>query len=291
VSRICPRCLEDLVGDVGRAFQAIAGDEVVLAALAGSAGDPRPDLALTTSMALLKLSGLDAPCRPRRGSPLHFVDVSRFLQAVLLLDCQLQKSPGEVPLLLLLVKLYLLLGCGTAAHSLWTPMDVKRTIQDALAPLFFDRISSVAPTLFQPGTGAPLMTPLKAYYRTSLREPAPVTIWDAFSAGNYTSILDMAEFDDRLRRSCTRVMAAVEERRGTRSFGAKVDDIEEVSLFGELDSAPRLAVPDHTDRFASECRSGDASSRCNRFRVAAELRELREAGAGRTRPVRPRAVG
>ena len=238
----CHVCLEELVHDVGRAFRAIAGDEATVHALSGQGNDPRPDMALTSSVALLKLGGLGSRRVSTRGSPIKGVSVPRFLQATLLLDGRLQSNPGDVRLRLLLVKLYLLLGCGTIAHQLWLHMDVKRTIQDALSPLFFDRISTVAPTLFHTSSGKPLLGSLKKYYQTSLRSPAPVTIWAAFAAGSYTSILDMAEFDDRLRRSCTRVMAAVEERRGARFFGGKVDDTGDADPFGKW--CPAHRAPD-----------------------------------------------
>jgi hypothetical protein len=181
---------------------------------------------------LLKLSGL----RPRTPEANHSlwqdVDPGLFLQAVLLLDTQLKDTPGDTELRLLLVQLYLLLGCASYAYQLWTPLDVKRTIQDSLSPLFFDRISSLSPGLFQ-GT-RPLMEPLRSFYNHNLGDRSPVRIWDAFAAGSYTSILDMTEYDGNLRRSCTVMMTLVEERRAIRCYGGKIDvEIEEHALAGE----------------------------------------------------------
>jgi len=195
--------------------------------------DPRIELSLVAGMALLKLAGIYEGPGVRYGSRMESVEVPRFLQSVAILDSQLHKTPDDIPLRLLLVQLYLLLGCATLAYRLWAPMDVKRAILDALSPLFFDRISSISPGLFHLGSGGPSMEPLKSYYDSSLQDSSPVKIWDAFSAGSYSSIVDMAEFNDRLRRSCTRVMAIVEDRRAARAFGAKVEDADDVAVFCE----------------------------------------------------------
>lgn len=160
-----------------------------------------------------------------------------FLQAVLLLDAQLKLTPRDNELRLLLVQLYLILGCASYAYQLWIPLDVKRTIQDALSPLFFDRISSISPGLFQ--STRSLMEPLRAYYNNTLRTDCPPRIWDAFSSGSYTSILDITEYDSSLRRSCTMMMTLVEDRRATRCFGGKMEcEIEEHPLVGEYVSLP-----------------------------------------------------
>lgn len=229
----CEGCLRKLIIDAADAHRQITSDKELLAAIPKLDRDPRLDLALVMGNSLLKLSGL-RPGLPNFGQSLwQDVQPDILLQAVLLLDTQLKVTPNDNGLRLLLVQLYLLFGCASYAHQLWAPLDVKRTIQDALSPLFFDRISSISPGLFQ-GT-RPLMEPLRAYYTQSLRDPSPVRIWDAFSSGSYTSILDMAEYDKKLRTSCTLVMTLVEERRATRLFGGKLDvDIDDHILASEF---------------------------------------------------------
>jgi hypothetical protein len=229
----CESCLKKLIVDASSAYKRISCDKELLAAIPHLDKDPRLDLALVMGTSLLKLSGL----RPRNtdvGQSLwQAVEPGLFLQAVLLLDTQLKETPGDTELRLLLVQLYLLLGCASYAHQLWKPLDVKRTIQDALSPLFFDRISTLSPGLFH-GT-RPMMEPLRSFYNHNLGDKSPVRIWDAFSAGSYTSILDMTKHDGNLRRSCTLMMTLVEERRATRCYGGKVDcEIEEHPLTGEL---------------------------------------------------------
>ncbi|KAK3940885.1 N-acetyltransferase B complex non catalytic subunit-domain-containing protein [Diplogelasinospora grovesii] len=230
----CEHCLKKIIAAAADVYKQVATDKKLIEAIPKLDKDPRIDLAIVMALSLLKLSGLrqtlsDVPA----ASALRDVNPSLFLQAVALLDMQLRETPGDTGLRLLLVQLHLLLGCASYAHQLWIPMDVKRTIQDALSPLFFDRISSISPGLFQ--GSRPLMEPLRSYYSNCMRDNSPLRIWDAFSSGSYSSILDMAEYDSRLRRSCTLMMTLVEERRATRSFGGKIEcDIEDHVLVSHI---------------------------------------------------------
>jgi hypothetical protein len=229
-TKTCNPCLERIASLALTAYQDL---DKTADRLKGLDKDPRVDLALVAATALLKLSGLRQKPSPSRLSPLSNVDVSRFLQAVVILGTQIDKTPNEIPTRLLLVQLYRLMGCASLAHQTWVPMDVKRTIQDSLSPLFFDRIFSISPGLLQQSRPA-LMEPLRSYYSGCLRDKSPVKIWDAFTAGSYTSILEMAEYNDRLRRSCTLVMTAVEERRATRAYGGRIEGgIEQSPLLCE----------------------------------------------------------
>lgn len=229
----CESCLKKLVVDAAGAYRQINSDKELVDSIPRLDKDPRLDLALVMGNSLLKLSGLRPRTADASQSLWQSIEPGLFLQAVLLLDTQLNETPGDTELRLLLVQLYLLLGCASYAYRLWTPLDVKRTIQDSLSPLFFDRISTMSPGLFQ--GGRPLMEPLRAFYKNNLTDKAPVRIWDAFSAGSYTSILDMINHDSSLRRSCTLMMTLVEERRAIRCYGGKIDcEIEQHPLTGEL---------------------------------------------------------
>lgn len=226
----CRACLESVASAALSAYKEIDKSPE---AIKGLDKDPRSDLALVATSALLKLSGLRQSQTYAKLPPLSDVDMSRLLQATIILATQASRAPDEIPLRLLLVQVYVLLGCATLAHQAWQPLDVKRTIQDALSPLFFDRLSSISPGLFHEGR-RPLTDPLSSYYNVCLREESPVKVWDAFTAGSYTSILDMAEYWDRLRRSCTLVMTVIEERRSLRSFGAKLENsTEQLPLLGK----------------------------------------------------------
>lgn len=200
--------------------------------------DPDVDLALVVAMCLLRLAGF----RPgsMRQPRLQKTIAPLILQAVVVLDIQLEKTPNQPPLRLFLAQLYLLLGCASRAYEVWKPLGVKRTIHDALSPLLFDRISTISPGLF---TGPkPLMESLRMHYAYSLKDPSPIKIWDAFDSGSYSSALEVTEYSDRLRRSCTLVMAIVEERRAARALGGREDDLDAVPFLGKQPSSS-LATP------------------------------------------------
>lgn len=227
----CEECLGRIMSSAVATHQKISADAEHVKTIPKLDKDPRLDLSMLIGLSLLKLSGLQRRASTAPEPPLQDIKAPRLLQAVLVLDTQLKATPDDTGLRLLLVQLYLLIGCASYAYQLWAPLGVKRTIQDALSPLFFDRISTLAPGLFQ--GSRPLMDPLRSYYTHTLRDPCPIRVWDAFSSGSYTSIIDMAEYDSRLRRSCTLVMTVVEERRAARALGGRLDlDVDEDPLLG-----------------------------------------------------------
>ncbi|ERS95661.1 hypothetical protein HMPREF1624_07735 [Sporothrix schenckii ATCC 58251] len=215
----CTHCLQELVIGSLQLHRTLSDDADFIAAVPKMDKDPRIDLALVAGSSLLRLAG---DVGADKG-----VDTSSLLQAALVLDAQQRQTPDDITLRLLLIRVFLRLGCGSHAHQLWQPLGVKRSILDALGPLFYDRLSTVAPGLFT-GSSTPkkplLMDPLKQYFSTVLRHPSAVRIWDAFAAGSYSSILDMAAYHGQLQRSCTRVMTVVEERRAARALGGRLDD-------------------------------------------------------------------
>ncbi|KAK1753348.1 N-acetyltransferase B complex non catalytic subunit-domain-containing protein [Echria macrotheca] len=217
----CKHCLKSIIVEAIGTSKRISADSDLTDAIPRLDKDPRIDLALVIGLSLLKLSGLRPGALEALWSPTRDLDPSLFLQAILIMDAQLRETPSDNGLRLILVRLYLLLGNASHAHQLWVPMDVKRTIHDALSPLFFDRISSLSPALFQ--GSRPLMEPLRSYYSSSLRDQCPLKTWEAFSSGSYTSLLDMVEYDGHLQRSCTLMMTLVEESRATRAFSGKTE--------------------------------------------------------------------
>lgn len=232
----CEGCLGSIISSAVSARQKISADAEHVKAIPRLDKDPRLDLSMLVGLSLLKLSGIQRRARNVSQPPLQDINTARLLQAVLILDTQLGETPNDTGLRLLLVQLYLLLGCASYAYQLWAPLGVKRTIQDAVSPLFFDRISTLAPGLFQ--GSRPLMDPLRSYYEHTLRDPCPTRVWDAFSSGSYTSIINMAEYDSRLRRSCTVVMTVAEERRAARALGVRLDrELDEDPLLGTYDES------------------------------------------------------
>jgi hypothetical protein len=156
-----------------------------------------------------------------QGSPtsLPSPDSTKYLvQALLLLDQQLLKCPKHSQMTLLLVQLHLLLGSGQEAREMWETLAVKNTIMDSLAPIFYDRLSTVAPGLMSPDdtAGWRLMQSIKTHYQASLRMRMPRRLIDAFEAGSYSAVLDIPRYIENLRTSCTRAMSLVESARSER---------------------------------------------------------------------------
>ncbi|OHE93268.1 N-acetyltransferase B complex non catalytic subunit, partial [Colletotrichum orchidophilum] len=195
-----------------------------------------PELAILAASCCVRLScaherGTDNPTSPSsNGRP------DRLLQAALIIEDQLTRTPKHTRLTLVLVRIYLVLGCASRAREVWDTADVKRTIIDSLGPYFFDRLSTVAPTLVLPPNRPEggLMQGLKSHYRASLKLRMPRRLADAFEAESYTAILDIPSYTERLRSSCTLVMGYVEESRAARALGIHSDSVFDEPAIEEI---------------------------------------------------------
>lgn len=195
-----------------------------------------PELAILAASCCVRLSGahergIDNPTSlSKNGRP------DRLLQAALIIEDQLTRTPKHTRLTLVLVRIYIVLGCASRAREVWDTADVKRTIIDSLGPYFFDRLSTIAPTLVLPPNRPErgLMQGLKSHYRASLKLRMPRRLADAFEAESYTAILDIPSYTERLRSSCTLVMGYVEESQAARALDIRSDSIFEEPAIEEV---------------------------------------------------------
>ncbi|ROT37059.1 hypothetical protein SODALDRAFT_334126 [Sodiomyces alkalinus F11] len=213
----------------------------------GNGRDPDyvPELAILTATALVKLSGISdsGSVREHLPYPIYAARCGRLLQATLILEYQLSRTPKHSRVTLLLVRLYLVVGCAARATALWETLDVKRTITDSLSPYFLDRLSTLSPIQVLPQSSRPakaLTNGVKSYYATSLKLRMPRRLADAFESENYTSILEIPEFINRLRVSCTMVMGFVEEARACRALGQRGLPISEEVLLNDITDDAQL---------------------------------------------------
>ncbi|KAJ2900747.1 N-acetyltransferase B complex non catalytic subunit-domain-containing protein [Zalerion maritima] len=243
VTMSCNSCLEQIVIEAVEKQLQYEKESETIANFEKEDVDPAEELTVVAAMSLLKLSGLRHR-EPQPASPLLGIDMHYFLQAVAILDNHLSKNPDRAPIRILLIHLYVLIGCASYAYQIWLPLDVKRTIQDSLAPLFFDRIASFAPGLFRTGPGFKrIVEPMRSYYRSCLKLRAPSVLWDALEAGSYTSVFDISEYMNKLRHSCTLVMSIIEERKGIRALlGKSESEIKQVSFIASVTPETNLAV-------------------------------------------------
>lgn len=197
-------------------------------------GDPQipPELTLLIGFCSIKLAGPDA-----RSSltALPASALKHLYHAVLLLEYQLSFSPKNSQLLLVLVQLHLLLGSSTRSRQLWHELAVKRTIVDSLGPLFYDRLSTVAPALISPSDnwGWQVMDTLSGHFSYSLKLRMPRRLVDAFESESYGSVLSIPKYITDLRFGVTRALSLVEETRSERLLGAPT---------WELFSEPRFST-------------------------------------------------
>lgn len=248
---VCVFCYASIVGSALKRYRdAICDMEFRRDVLPLTNGDPLSELAMVGSLGLLQLARVKNSRQYRRNqaSPLYSADIQYLFQAIVWLDSYLTAWPKNDPLRMLLVKLYLLIGCVSRALSLWDKFDVKNVVLDSLGSLCFDRISTFAPGLFANATGhsSNAMKTFLRYYDNAIRANIPKKIVDAFHQQSWQSIPDMFTFSENLKRSCTLVMAVVEERRGERvKTGKSLHDIGTDPLVSNLTLAHTLK--DNTD--------------------------------------------
>ncbi|KAG6269680.1 hypothetical protein E4U49_006266 [Claviceps purpurea] len=147
------------------------------------------------------------------------------VRALLILENQVFLTPKHSQTCLVLVQLHLLLGSAHRCREIWQELGVKRTIVDCLAPIFYDRLSTISPVILDSSDdwGWELIETLRGHFANSLRTPMPRTLIGAFEAGSYASIIDMPKYTHNLRFGCTRAMSLVEEARADRLLGESFD--------------------------------------------------------------------
>ncbi|OAA76838.1 N-acetyltransferase B complex, non-catalytic subunit [Akanthomyces lecanii RCEF 1005] len=195
-----------------------------------STKDVQSEVALVAASCLVGLADQLPSSLPTAESAQYLV------QALLLLQQQLNSSPRHSQISLLLVQLHLRLASTSEALAVWDTLAIKRTILDSLAPLFYDRLSTVAPGMISPLTDAgwQLMSSIKTHYQTSLKMRMPRRLIDAFQDGSYSSVLTVPEYVENLRVSCTRAMSLVESVRSERLLGVSDTDLLSDSRFTEV---------------------------------------------------------
>ncbi|RDA86297.1 hypothetical protein CP532_5686 [Ophiocordyceps camponoti-leonardi (nom. inval.)] len=217
---LCPGCLSS----IGR--EALSQYSTLNKSMAGNPAvdnEILPELALVVAFCNLRLAfNKDRPgYSPSVSSPSPPSSTKHLLRALFVLERQLRRAPKHASISLVLVQLHLLLGSAHRAREIWDGLAVKRTIADSLAPIFLDRLSTVAPAMLSPSdsAGRLLVEMLQSHYEASLRLRMPRRLIDAFEAGNYSSVTQIPQWIEGIRASCTRAMSLVEESRTERMLG------------------------------------------------------------------------
>ncbi|KAG5999451.1 hypothetical protein E4U21_006790 [Claviceps maximensis] len=191
-----------------------------------------PELALTVALCNVQMAFRAGPGSFTTERPkLEFL-----VRALLVLEHQVFLTPKHSQSCLLLVQLHLLLGSAHRCREIWHGLGVKRTIVDSVAPIFYDRLSTVAPVILDSSDdwGWDLAETLRGHFANSLWMRMPRKLVDAFEAGSYGSIIDMPRYTDNLRFGCTRAMSLVEEVRADRMLGEPCGEFLHDARFDEV---------------------------------------------------------
>ena len=203
----CASCLQTIESKALEAF---------VAQQKSGGAETLPELAMAVAFCNIQLA-----FRSRPGYKPFPPDSAPLVRALLILEHQYFATPKHSQIALVLVQLHLYLGSAHRCGEIWHDLAVKRTIVDSLAPIFYDRLSTISPAILDSSeeAGYELVEPLRSHYSHSLKLRMPRRLIDAFEAGNYTGVLSIPRYMDDLREGCTRAMGLVEESRADRLLG------------------------------------------------------------------------
>jgi N-terminal acetyltransferase B complex non-catalytic subunit len=158
------------------------------------------DAALLSVMGLVRLYNM----RPTDQAPLY--------QSIQILETLLQKSKHNYQALLLLVRIYLLIGAISSAFKVYEHLNIKQIQNDTLSHYLLTRISTLLPNDARTAT---FLHEAGGIYESS-RMQTPNMLQLAFERGGYAQMMGFLEFSDRVAGSICRSMWEIELRRLSR---------------------------------------------------------------------------
>lgn len=179
---------------------------------------PSDDFCLLAVMSLMRVNG---------GGP----DPSRcptavLIQAAGILEHLRLKSPHNYEGLLLLVRLYLLLGAGSLALKTFTYLSAKQIQYDTVAHNLFTRISTIHPQPAPPFEGLErkdydpqsALRQALIFYRNSVGATSYART-SGLENGSYVNVEGSIDLQRNLKHSICRIMSALEVRKIQRLVG------------------------------------------------------------------------
>lgn len=181
------------------------------------------DAALLTTMGLIRLHLLHTSTS---GSPTTIPAQAPLYQAISILTTVIQKSKHNYQALLLLVRLYLLVGAVSFAVEVYPRLNIKQIQNDTLSHFLLTRISTLLPA--EKKVEQLLSEAGRIYESSSSQTPNMLVL--AFERGGYAQMMGFLEFSERVAGSVCRSMWEIERRRVERLRGGsgvvKMDDGE-----------------------------------------------------------------
>lgn len=170
------------------------------------------------------------------------VSKTSLIRSAAVLDHLCRNSPHNYEALLLLVRIYLLLGAGSLALSTFSKLSVKQIQFDSVAHILFTRLSTVHPHSAPPVEGAEYkdFDPLSAFVQglNFFRNSEVNTMrfrTAGLEEGAYVNTEEIIELRRRLSNSINRRMYALDVRRTQRLAGGdpmgRYDDLGKCTVY------------------------------------------------------------
>ncbi|KAI1461793.1 N-acetyltransferase B complex non catalytic subunit-domain-containing protein [Annulohypoxylon moriforme] len=221
----CMVCFQDIATSALDSYNAgLMEGDLLQDILSRESTNPLSDIAVIGALCLLKIARLGSSSTPRGTSPLYYANIQLFMQAVLWLDSCRDVSPHvSNDHNMILLKLYILMGCVSRAKVIWDGFGVKNALLDSLGLLFADRLSSISPGLFMGTNRSNPVEPFMVHFTREFKTTIPKRIMDSLEKETYSSIPEMIEYAEKHATSCSVALAVVEERRGARMKANKAE--------------------------------------------------------------------
>lgn len=181
---------------------------------------PRDDLCVMASMALIKLHQQNlADKATQTPQPI-------LIQAAVILEHVLVGSPHNYEALLLLSRIYLLLGAGSLALQTFAKLNVKQMQYESVAHNLFTRLATIHPQPAAQPEGSEarhfdlqlgLRVALDFYKRSGVATTRAAL--QGLDCGSYVNTQGCIKLQEKLAKSLCRRMWALEERRVQRLLG------------------------------------------------------------------------
>ncbi|KAL1965647.1 hypothetical protein VTN77DRAFT_5324 [Rasamsonia byssochlamydoides] len=231
---------DEVEGFVSRCLQAYRQAERPKPDASPSTIENRPadDLCLLAVMALIRISDNWQRSQQNKSPSSVLIRAAGILERLLL------DSPHNYQALLLLVRLYLLLGAGSIALKTFSKLSVKQMQNETVGHNLFTRLSTVHPHSAPPIEGAEykdfnpqsaLVQALTFYRNADVTATKSRT--NGLNYGSYVNIEGSIDLQKRLRQSICRRMWALDVRRMQRLVGG-----DPMSRYDELaaDTSPLI---------------------------------------------------
>lgn len=209
-----------------------------------SSSNQGEDACILAAMALVHLSRLEQQAG-------HWRTSSWLLQAGALIEFLVSHSEHNYQALLILVRIYGILGCGSLALKTYSRLSIKNIQLDTIAHNMFTRISTLHPSPAANTTDHPLG---KGDQDPSIGLHRALTVYQksedqiyrmaklAIEQGSYNNVLGFLALGEKLDKSICKIMYDTESRRITRAVSKKgwVPAVPDIHAHGRNPSSSNL---------------------------------------------------